>query len=140
MFQSDGLSLTTALDELDATLGYLQQLSTSPGHVYSKLLTEFDDPKQPTKFRGIDVVGDRREMDLCNRDANVLTTKAVAYLEGRFRVVGVIKDFEIFNPCNWPLGADRNKMAAYGNEELSRIVIHFQLLISLRKYTNNGFD
>jgi hypothetical protein len=129
-FQSDNLSLSRALDELDATLGLLEQLSTSPGHVYSKFLQEVDNPMDPTKFRGFDIVGGKKGLDLFKHDSEALAKQAVFYLENRFRVEGVIKDFKIFDPSNWPIGGDCSTITLYGEEELSRILYHFRSLFT----------
>ena len=109
-FQSDNLSLSRALDELDVTLGHLEQLSMSPGHIYSKFLQEFDNPTHPTKFHGFDIVDGKKGLDLSKCDSETLAKQAIFYLENRFMVEGVLKDFEIFDPSNWPTGSDCNKI------------------------------
>lgn len=116
---------------MDATLGYPEQLSTSPGHVYSKFLQDFDNPTHQTKFHGFDIVGGKKGLDLSKRESESACKKAVLYLETRFMVEGVIKDFEIFDPSNWPTGSDRNKIALYGKEELSQILDHYQPLFTV---------
>ena len=125
VFHSDHLSLSRPFDELDATLGNLEQLKSSTGYIGSKFLEDFDDLSTPTNFRGFEVVGGKKELDLFNHDKEALLTEAIYYLEKRFMVNGVLKDFEIFDTSNWPSGNDRTKVIAYGKEEISRILTHF---------------
>ena len=66
------VSFSEALDELDATLTYLEQLSTSPGHVYFKFLQEFDNPTCPIKFRGFDIVGGKKGENLSKCDSDTI--------------------------------------------------------------------
>ena len=58
-FQSDSLSLNGALDEFDATLGYMDQLKSSPGHNLTSFLKDFDDVNKPKTFRGLNVSGNK---------------------------------------------------------------------------------
>ena len=60
-FQANNLSLSSAIDELDATLGVLKQLEG-----YTWVFTsreEYDDNNNPTKFRIIDIKGGKRNFD-----------------------------------------------------------------------------
>lgn len=127
-FQSDCLSLSAVLDELDATLGYLEQLESSPGLIYLKFVKDFDSTQQPTTFRGLSVTGGKEGLDMANRDIKALLGKAIVYIQKRFCVTGILKDVDIFDPSNWPTGNDRDTVVAYGTEEMTRILNHFELL------------
>ena len=85
-FQSDDLSLSSVLDELDATLGYLEQLKSSPGITYSQCLKDFDNIEQPTTFRGLHVTCGKEGIDLASHDAKALTDGAVTYIQKRFTI------------------------------------------------------
>ena len=61
-----------------------------------------DDADPPTAFRGLGITGSKKGIDLANSDINTLTSGAVSYLEKRYSISGVMKDFDIFDPTNWP--------------------------------------
>ena len=115
------LSLSAALDESDATLGYLQQVKISFGLICAQFLREMDDPDPPTAFRGLAITDSKEGIDLANVDIKALTSGAVSYLEKRYSISGVMKDFDIFDPTNWPTtDSDHEKVIHYSKEELSR--------------------
>ena len=41
----------------------MEYLTTSPGYVAKKFLSEFDDPFNPLSFRGMHVTGGKRELE-----------------------------------------------------------------------------
>ena len=128
-FQSDTLSLNGALDELDAVLGYLEQLKSSPGHILSGFIKDFDDVNLPTKFRDLRIHGNRNGIDSAIVNVNRLLCGTITYLEKRFTMDGIVSDLDIFDPVNWPTqDTGRSSVVAYGNKELSRILDHFVLL------------
>ena len=121
-FQSDKLTLSSALDELDASLGSLEQLCTY-GHTLTKFVAEFDDSSNPSSFRGIDITGGKRELDATRKSLRTLAIKSKEYLERRFKVDGIFQDFDIIDPTNWPAsGSERGKKAEYGLEEITHIL------------------
>ena len=130
-FQSDSLSLSSALDELDAALGIIEQLRNSPGHVLGTFMNDFDDTDQPTKFRDLDVKGKDKGIRCAKRSIEALANGTLTYLEKRFTFDSVIQDFEIFDPTNRPTTSDdRDAVLSYGTEELSRILHHFTNLFT----------
>lgn len=132
VFQSDNLCLSSAVDELDAALGFIDQLRSSPGHTLAHFIDDFDDIDQPIKFRDVNVHGQKRGIDLAKRSMEALASGgAISYLEKRFAFDSVIQDLDIFDPSNWPtMAIDRGAVVSYGNEELSRILKHFMPLFS----------
>ena len=128
-FQSDHLSLSSVLDELDATLGYLEQLKPSPGIIYARFLSQFDSIHQPTSFCGLNVTGGKRGFNLASSDIETLTVGAITYIQKQFAVTDILKHFYIFDPTNWPtMGNDCELITAYGREEMAQILSHFELL------------
>ena len=107
----------------NSTLGYLKH------HQVIYIVHEFDDSTNPTKFRGFDIIGGKKGLDLTKRDMEALLKGAVYYLEKRFMVEGIIKDLEILIliPVISLLEA---YLYNYCNEELSRILNHFQPLFT----------
>ena len=71
-FQSNSLTLCSAFDELDATLGMLEQLSSSPGYTLSKCLKEFDNAEIPSKFRGLEVTVGKKELSNATKNTSRL--------------------------------------------------------------------
>ena len=129
-FQANNLSLSSAIDELDATLGVLKQLEVSPGYSLLSFREEYDDINNPTKFRNIDIKGGKRDIDFISRVIARLTSGAVTYLERRFELDGVFRDLEIFDPSNWPTTTnDKEAVISYGNDELIRVMSHFNKLL-----------
>ena len=92
---------TRLLDELDCTLGSLEQLSSSLGPTTNQFLKEFDNPKEPTTFRSLDVTGGK-DVNIAIKDSNVHAKEAVKYTEKRFQSKGVLQDFDVLDPTNWP--------------------------------------
>lgn len=128
-FQLENVTLSSMSDELDATLGFIQ-LQGSPGHTLASFINEFDDINGPTKFRNIGVSGGKKSIESSKRKVCALASGTVTYLEKRFTLYSILQDFEIFDPSQWPIGKDRNKIASYGNEELLRILNYFSHLFS----------
>ena len=95
-------------------------------------MNDFDDDENPTKFRGIDVRGGKKGIDAANNYIATLTAGALKYMEKRFQVSSdIIKDLEIFDPTTWPTTAsNRTELSSFGNEELDRILQHFNPLIT----------
>ena len=59
-----------------------------------------------------------------------MTSGAVTYLEKRFELDGVFRDLEIFDPSNWPtMTNDKEAVISYGNDELIRVMSHFNKLL-----------
>ena len=126
-FQSDKLTLSSALDELDASLGSLEQLCTN-GHTFTKFVAEFDDSSNPSSFCGIDITGGKRELDATRKSLRTLAIKSKEYLERRFKVDGIFQDFDIIDPTNWPASGSERGIIEYGLEEITHILQHYQLL------------
>ena len=127
------MSLSSAIDELDATLGVLKQLEVSPGYSLLSFREEYDDSNNPTKFRNIDIKGEKREIDFISRVRTRLTSGAVTYLEKRYELDGVFRDLEIFDPTNWPTTTnDKEAVISYGNE-LIRVMSHFNKLFACKR-------
>lgn len=79
-FQCDSLTLCSAMDELDATLGMLEQLSSSSGYAMSRFLKEFDSAENPSKFRGLEVTGGKKNYLLLSRTLVIWQQKHVRTL------------------------------------------------------------
>ena len=95
-FQANNLPLSSAIDELDATLGVLKQLEVSRGYSLLSYREEYDDTNNPTKFCNIDRKGGKRNFDFISRVIARLTSGAITYLENCFELDGVFRDLEIF--------------------------------------------
>ena len=78
--------LSAVSDELDGTIEFLEQLKFSPGHTMSLFMNNFDDDKNPTGFRGIDVRGGKKGIDAAKNYIATLTAGALKYMEKRFEV------------------------------------------------------
>ena len=127
-FQSNKLTLSSALDELDASLGSLAQLCTY-GHTLTKFVAEFDDSSNPSSFRGIDITGGRG--NLMQQESHY----ALSLLNQKNILKGTLKLMEFFKtlisltlPIGQASGSERGIIAEYGLEEITHILQHYQLL------------
>lgn len=118
------------MDELDATTACLQNYNTSPAHLFTRFTADFDNLEKPTKFRDQEVKGGKKDIDFAKRSIQQLVSSTIVYIERRFESQGILKDCDIFDPSNFPATAsDMAAVTTYGNEELDRILKHFELLI-----------
>ena len=90
---SDSLSLCSALDELDAALGIIVQLRSSPGHVLGTFMNDFNVTDKPTKFLELDVKGNNKGIRCAERSIEALANGTLTYLEKRFTFDRVMHDF-----------------------------------------------
>ena len=108
----------------------MDKLKSSPCHNLTSFIKDVDDVNKPKTFQGLNVSGNKYEIDSPNRSMQALVSGTITYLENHFALDSVISDLEIFDPTNWPTSAtDHSSVVAYGNTELSRILDHFVLLV-----------
>ena len=78
-FQSDSISLSGVMDELDATIAYLQSYNTT-SHSFTSFLPDFDNIEEPIKFPDRQVKGGKKDMDFAKRSIQQLVTCTIVYI------------------------------------------------------------
>ena len=120
-FQADDLMVMEVLPEVEAVMWHLEEMKTSPGKCVSSLTNG-------KEYKGVSLSGEvHPELDQLHLK---LLSSAIDHLDCRFSALQKppLSDFAVLNYSKWPY--EKTKLAAFGNEEIGRLVQHFSPVLT----------